>query len=260
MVRATERSGTRPSPRLRSAVFGLLAGIALVVAIACDDITVGTGVSITGSGTPTTRDYDVTGFSAVDISSAFSATVARSAIPSVAVTTDDNVIDEVIVERRGTTLHVGLRSGISLRRVEELAVAIAMPALRSVSVSGASNASLSGFTSERSVEISASGASTVVGDLIAERVEIDLSGASRVEITGLAPQASVKASGGSRVELGGFQVREASVRLDGASTARVSVADTLTSVNVTGASKLTYIGDPDLRNVYTSGASSVDRE
>lgn len=124
-------------------------------------------------------------------------------------------------------------------------------------VSGASRAEWTGKAKD--LKTKTSGSSRVVGDVRASGdAEFEISGASRLELSGFARSAIVKAEGSSQIELGELQVESATVELKGASNATVNAVGRL-DVDLVGASKLTYVGNPVMGNVNTAGASSVRR-
>ncbi len=66
-------------------------------------------------------------------------------------------------------------------------------------------------------------------------------------------------SGASRFNLGGFIVNNADVTLNGASTGTVNLSGRL-DANVSGASRLSYIGEPTMGTINTSGASTISKK
>lgn len=236
----------------------VILGLAMLAA-ACGDIEIGVDLDddgITGSGALTTRTFDLRDFRGVQLSHAFDADVAYADAFAVSVTVDDNLVDRLVVETRGTTLFIGLDPGTSLRR-GTLDASIAMPQIERLELSGASRARLSGFAPMQSLEVEASGASTTIGEIATERLDANLSGASRIEMTGTADEATLDASGASRLELDGFEIATATIRLSGASSGDVYVTDRLEEADLSGASYLTYRGDPELGDVTTSGGARI---
>jgi hypothetical protein len=69
----------------------------------------------------------------------------------------------------------------------------------------------------------------------------------------------VDASGASSADLGAFPAVDVVVVVNGASSATVNASGTL-DADANGASHVIYLGSPTLRNVNTSGASSVEAE
>ena len=154
-----------------------------------------------------------------------------------------------------------------------------MPKLRSLELSGATQGTVSGFSSTENLDIEVSGASSielvdisagdvkfdvsgaskVTGDIIAGNTDFDISGASTVQLEGSAGDMVVDADGASRVKLTGFTVNNADVRLGGASTGMVNLDGRL-SANLSGASKLWYIGEPTMGIINTSSGSTLSKK
>ena len=110
------------------------------------------------------------------------------------------------------------------------------------------------------IEFELSGASRVRGDITAGGdARLNLSGASSVQLQGSASDLVIDASGASRVELDNFPVDNVDVKLSGASGATVNLDGRL-DANLSGASKLSYIGEPTMGDVRTSGGSSVSKK
>jgi hypothetical protein len=104
-----------------------------------------------------------------------------------------------------------------------------------------------------------SGSSSLRGTIRAGDTTFDVSGSSRVSLTGSARDLAVRASGSSAVNLSDFPAADASVQSSGASEVRVDVSGRL-QVKASGASEISYHGDPTLTRVETSGSSSLSQE
>ncbi|HOU24672.1 MAG: hypothetical protein BWY10_01454 [Chloroflexi bacterium ADurb.Bin180] len=208
-----------------------------------------------GSGRTVTREYDLTGFSEVVISHAFQAEVTHSESYRVSVTIDDNLERYLKVEKRGAVLYVGLES-VTLMNRATLQASISLPDLRSLEASGASTVDLSGFRPTGRLNLEVSGASTVRGDLEAQDVRFRISGASTVTLKGSARDGDIEVSGASRARLEDLQLVDARVEASGASSAHVTLSGRL-DAEASGASTITYGGNPTLGRISQSGASSV---
>jgi len=109
------------------------------------------------------------------------------------------------------------------------------------------------------MDLDVSGASTVTGDIAAGDADFDVSGASSVQLQGSASDIVIEASGASRVELAAFPVNDADVELSGASSSTVNL-DGVLNADLSGGSRLTYIGTPTLGIIDTSGGSTIGPE
>jgi hypothetical protein len=209
---------------------------------------------LTGSGNLETKQYDFVDFTAVEVSSAFEFEARQSNAFSINITADDNIIDYVQVAEDGQTLTIGLRNARAIRFVT-LKASITMPQLRGLTVSGASRGSISGFSSVDDVNMMLSGASRVMGDMTAGNIEFDVSGASTVQLEGSADDMVADVSGASHFNLDDFIVDNADVNISGASSGTVNLTGRL-DANVSGVSRLWYIGEPAMGDINVSGTST----
>jgi hypothetical protein len=258
-----------------AAAAALLAAVALSAA-ACDDLL--GGESITGSGELVTETYDLADFTEVDVGHAFEAEIVRADEFSVAITVDDNILENVDVRRDGDTLRIGMKGNDSYRNVT-MEAAIAMPALDRLKLSGASKADTGPFMSTEPLKLELSGASEATcADMTSDSAELDLRGASKLECTGFETgevtvrlqgasklslagaggNADVKAEGASNADLRDFEVVDAKVKLEGASKATVHPSGTL-DVDLAGSSDLVYLGQPSLGQTKMAGDSTLER-
>jgi DUF4097 and DUF4098 domain-containing protein YvlB len=103
-----------------------------------------------------------------------------------------------------------------------------------------------------------SGASRVSGSIEIADGRFNISGASSIDLEGYAGDISIETSGASHANLTNLPVSNAAVNISGASVVTVNASGTIDG-NVSGASRLTYLGNPAL-TIEMSGDSTVDRQ
>lgn len=213
--------------------------------------------TLDGSGELVVRNLKLSGFEQVRASQAFRVEITRADDFSVQVQIDDNLVEHLRVKVVGDRLEIGMNPEYNYRTGKKSMLAtIGMPRLTSVRLSGASRATLNNFSGGDPLDVELSGASGLSGQVRLGKVSLDLSGASELKLTGAAGHADLELSGASGAELGDCTLDSAEADLSGASNATVKVLGRL-DVEASGASSLTYLGQPDLGKVETSGASSV---
>jgi hypothetical protein len=248
--------------------------IAAAVAVTCTVLIFrGWPGDLIGSGNLETEDYAFTNFTKVEIGSAFDFEVKQSSSYSINVTADDNVIDYVQVSQEGQTLKISLGRALRIGSVTfkiglgifpylgsvTLRASVTMPQLSGLTVSGASRGTVSDFSSTEDVDITVSGASRVTGDITAGNVEFDISGASTIQLEGSADDMVADVSGVSSFNLGDFIVNNADVDFSGASSGTINLNGRL-DADLSGASRLWYIGEPTMGNIDISGASTISKK
>lgn len=211
-----------------------------------------------GSGNPVTQTFDFSDFDSLAISNAFQAEVTAGDAYFVEVTVDDNLVDRLQVEQRGSAVLIGLQPGTAAANAT-LQARVTMPRLTSLDASGASRVSLSGFESSHGMNMDVSGASTVSGDLESGNLDADVSGASTLRLQGQGDSLRTVASGASTIDLSDFAVSDASVEASGASRINVNASGRL-DAEASGASSVRYSGNPTLGRINESGAGSVSAQ
>ena len=176
-------------------------------------------------------------------------------------------------------------------------VKVGMPELHELKVSGASRGSINGFVSTHDFNLKVRSASRLTGDIssgnavfdiagashidLASTVKefklkiagaseltgvlksgggkIDVIGASRLKLSGAMGDSVIRVAGASHLDLEDFTVNNADIRLAGASSCYLNVNGKL-DAELSGASRLSYGGNPVMGNIKTAGASTVSKK
>ncbi len=252
----------------------IIAAIVVAVSVICTLLVLrGCPGGLVGSGNLETEAYAFSDFTEVEISSAFEFEIEQSSSYSINVTADDNVMEYIQVSKDGQTLKIGLRTGIRIGSATlsigfgtfpflesvTLKASVTMPQLSGLTASGASRGTISDFSSTEDLDITVSGASRVTGDLMAGNVDFGISGASTIELEGSANDMVADVSGASSFKLDDFTVNDADINFSGASSGTVNLNGRL-DADLSGASRLWYIGEPTMGTIDTSGASSLSKK
>jgi hypothetical protein len=212
---------------------------------------------IQGSGNVVTQEYDFTNFDSVELSHAFQGTITQGDSFSVAVRIDDNLVDRLEVTQNGNTVHIGLDE-VSITNNATMEAEITLPHLSEVHASGASQIQLNGISSTEPLRVEASGASQVHGDVAAGDLTLDASGASTVSLAGTGGNVRANSSGASTIDLEELTAADADVQTSGASRITVNASGRL-DAEASGGSNVSYVGNPTMGNINTSGGSEVNQ-
>ena len=205
-----------------------------------------------------TVEGSFSGFENLDIGHSFKVDIIQSQTYSVVVRVDDSIEQYLVMDQSGDTLKLGLEDGRLYTNVT-LEAQISMPVLRSLELSGASDASFTQFASPNPFDLVISGASSAAGDIETGDVRIELSGASEAQLSGSGLDLTLEASGASEADLEMFTVNNASLDLSGSSDVTVNASGTL-DVHASGASDVKYVGSPTIGTIETSGASTFQQK
>jgi hypothetical protein len=213
---------------------------------------------------PNAQVRDVKGFHAIKISDAIDLYLSQSNDEVVVVSASDTkyrdqiktVVEDGVL--RISVDHEGwmwwknsgkrkMKAYVSFKNLDKLVAA------------GACDVRVQGTIKSENLDINISGASDFHGDIDVNRLSIDQSGASDAVITGKANEVQAEASGASDLKGYNLETESCTARASGASDIHISVSKEL-NAHASGASGIYYKGDAVIREVHSSGASSVSRK
>ncbi len=198
-------------------------------------------------------------FHAVNLSSAFDVFITQSNEESVAVSAADiKDREKITVEVKNGVLFVGYDSkGMKWGNGnKKLKAYISVKQIDAMTVSGACDVFISGTLKAAEFTLRQSGASDVKGRMEIGKLKVDLSGASDVTITGTATQLYIEASGASDFKGYDLVTDICDAKASGASDIKITVNKEL-SAQANGASDVKYKGNGVIRDLKSSGSSSV---
>ena len=204
----------------------------------------------------------IAAFSGIKISGGIDVYLSQSDDYSLAVSaSEDKFRDNIKTEVRNGVLNVwydndhwGKNNGN-----KKLRVYVSFKTIESIEGSGASDININGTLASNSMLVKLSGASDIKGSVKITNLSMELSGASTVYLNGSADNLKLDASGASDIKNYDLQVNNCVAKLSGASDVRLKISGSITA-SASGASTLFYEGDPDRKDIATSGASSIGQK
>jgi len=218
-------------------------------------------------------------FTSIRVSNAIELYISQSDKTEVAVSAkSEEYRNRIITEVNGGTLIIRMADNKWWKWGNEdyrVKAYVSVKDLYAITASGATNIKIVNGLSSEKLKINLEGASDLKGDIKAGTLMADLSGASSFKGTVQANAFSMKGSGACAFEVSGsgddlildvsgassvkmydYLVKGASVSASGASSIKINVSDFL-KLNATGASSIDYKGAAVIKDMKSSGASSV---
>lgn len=205
-----------------------IAALAALVNLAADD-----GDTMRGSGVEVTDQRELAPFAAIELAGANTVTVRVGPAQAVAVTGDDNLVDNVSTTVRANSLLIDDRGGFDTEA--PMSVTVSVPSLDALSLSGM-------------------GTVTVVG-VTGPEFTADLSGTGTLVVSGSVDRLTATQSGFGTLELGGLAARDVIARLEGTGDVNVQATSTL-DATLTGTGSIVYSGSPSV-TTHNTGVGSV---
>lgn len=199
------------------------------------------------------EQFSIVDFDRLEMGNAFIIDVEQGDFFSISARGDRRNIEDLEVYKDGNTLVI--RYDENSDRRHHTFLSITMPVLKSVNFSGATNSTVSGFSSEDQFDLYLSGASMAQVNIGSPEVNVVLSGASDLTLIGSGTELKADISGASKLNSYRFLAEDADINASGASSAKVFAASKL-KATASGASTIMYQGDPQVTGNAT-GSSSV---
>jgi hypothetical protein len=211
-----------------------------------------------GSGKVVTETRQVSGFDKVSVSGGGDLIIIQDGTESVTVETDDNLMQYLVAEVRGGTLHLYLdNNGINNFQPTRLIFTVHVKDLTGVTTSGSWD-----FTSKKittsSLDLNISGSGDVAIDtLTADKLSVDISGSGEMDAAGSVTEQAIHISGSGKIRSADLKSEIAQVTVSGSGKATLWVIKSL-SVDISGSGNVQYYGSPET-NINTSGSGSIER-
>lgn len=211
---------------------------------------------------PNAEVRKVASFHALHVSNAFDIILTQGSEEGLAISADHKEdLPFITTNVEAGVLKIGFDQKNKWRpKSRKLKAYIAVKNLDELMAGGASDVKIEGSLSASNLKINFSGASDLKGKLVVSgQLDVELSGASDMNISGSASDARINASGASDVKAYDFTTSTCSIDASGASSVRITVEKEL-SARLNGASSVTYKGGALIRDIKTSGASSISKK
>jgi hypothetical protein len=206
------------------------------------------------------EDRNLSGFTAINVSSAFDVYISQGGEDAVGVSASDaSATKRIKTYVSGGVLYITFDAkGWSWAswKNNKLKAYVTVKHLEKLAVSGACNVSfVDAITSDR-LFVSISGASDIKGPVKVNSLKVGASGASNISLSGTAKETDFNISGACSIKSLDLVTDNCAVVASGASSIRLTINQSLKS-NISGASDIRYKGTVSRFDTKSSGASSI---
>ncbi len=166
-----------------------------------------------------------------------------------------NSLSDVSTEVRDGVLYVE----VSNNRYTKAKMTISAPSLSALYTAGACKIDCDSPFATDSLLLDLSGAAQADLNLQVKRLTVDSKGASELDLSGQAETADIRLSGAGEIDAENFVVQDMHINCAGASKAELNVQRNLWA-QAAGASKITYEGNPAIKQSMAVGGSVIKRD
>jgi hypothetical protein len=200
-------------------------------------------------------------FDAIKVSGGIDLYLSQSDNVAIAVSaSNENFKEGIKTVIEDGTLKIFYKGENSWRKKDgKLRVYVSFKDIKKLEASGACDVLVTGIINTATLAIQMSGACDFSGKVKTDVLKLNLSGASDAKISGTAGTAVIESSGASDVKAYDLVTDICKVNVSGASDVFITVNNELTA-SATGASDIKYKGNALIKEMKSSGASSVSKK
>lgn len=212
---------------------------------------------ITPSNNYITRNYKVTEFDQIDISTVADIYYTQSTdnSTSLEIYGPDNIIDLIQVATTNSTLVVKMKKK-NINNVKGMKVRISTPDLNRLSVKGVGNTYIDGLNTQ-SFRIDNEGVGNIrIKGLICESAVVRTDGVGNVELAGKCVRAALTSQGVGNLKAEQLECEQVDVTSDGVGNVTCHATKSL-SATTQGIGNIRYKGNPEERRLNKSGIGSI---
>lgn len=204
-----------------------------------------------------TRTYEIDRFTELFLEGAFGVELIQGNTSSLEVSVSDpKAFDYLTINRKGNLLHLHVdRKPFDFSRIT---LYVTFRDLERLRIFGSIKLETRGYLDLEDLDLLLEGGARVKLQAKAQRISVENKGGVLLELMGIADVLDVYLAGAGHVNAGELKTRDVNFRIDGVGTGKVFATNTL-NATIKGAGKISYLGDPDLRE-NIEGLGSVSRE
>jgi hypothetical protein len=215
--------------------FVMVVVVAVSLLLSCGNVTV------TGSGNITTQSRSVSGYTGISFAGAGELNITQGTTESLAITTDDNLMEYIETTVKDGVLYIKFREGVDLKPSDTITFDAAVISLNSVVFTGAGSLQAIGL------QVPSGG------------FDFSVSGVADCVISGQTDRQDIVVSGTCTYEAPDFESASATVTISGVGNVTLWALDTL-DVTISGVGNVYYYGTPGtLTSIDITGVGEVQK-
>lgn len=215
-------------------------------------------VPVIGSQELVRQERQVSDYQAISVSGGGELIIIQDGSESVSVETDSNLMQYVVAEVTGGTLHLYLdRQGLNNYLPSKLIFTVHVKELNAVETAGSWDVSAANLTAE-TLDITIGGSGEIsLPALEADALAVTFSGSGEMDAAGEVGTQVITISGSGEYRGGDLHSEQATVEISGSGNLTLWVTESL-NVDIGGSGEVQYYGNPQTE-IETSGSGTIER-
>lgn len=209
----------------------------------------------------TTKNYNVSNFSAIETNIVGNIIFTQSGTTDVTAEGDEEMVNNLTVKVENNTLKLSkkkeLKRFFGNRKARRLTVRVSSPNLNQLESDGVGNITLNGPVKTESLHIESDGVGNVTASqLNCQHLTINSEGVGNIRIKGSGGFVEYKSDGVGNIEAREFIAEDIVVKSSGVGSVKCYASKNI-ELYGTGVGSITYYGKPNIKSLNKSGVGSI---
>ena len=209
---------------------------------------------ITGSGNVITESREVNGFDGVSHTGIGRVIIVQGDEESLTIEADDNLLEYITSEVKSGTLELGFTDNVRIDSASPITFTVSVKDLKELDATGTGSIEIDELSADN-LNISTSGTGSIsIGTLTVTDLVVKAEGTGDIELAGNVETQEIRRVGTGDYKAANLESKTAKVEAVGTGNVVVWVLDSL-DVEITGTSKVSYYGSPNVtQNITATGS------
>lgn len=212
---------------------------------------------VKGNGNVVKEERQVRGFDGISASAGLDIILSQGEKEFVEVEADENLLEYIITEVKGTTLKVHWKSNTSIRKYKKAVVHVTCKDLNRIKASSGSDIVSKGIIKTQEMDISTSSAADVTIAIEAGSIICKASSGSDIRLKGKTTTFNASCSSGADIKANGLEADLVDAKASSGADIVITVIKEITASASSGAD-ITYYGNPEVKNVRSSSGGDIN--
>jgi hypothetical protein len=208
-----------------------------------------------------TKNVAVNNFSEVAVGAGIGLYITQGNTESARIVADDDVINDVVLEKSGSRIKIGWKDNWSMSRMwknRSAKVYITYKKLNSISASSGSSLTTENTLKTDHLDASVSSGASMIAKIACNELELHTNSGASASLSGTATNMEIQSSSGSSVNALNLATQYARADTNSGADIRINVSKGL-ETNSSSGSNIRYKGAAAIKNRSNSKSSSVSR-
>lgn len=206
-----------------------------------------------------TDDRSISSFSKLSVHGVFNLYLSQGDKESLRIEADEQTMDEIITRNDGEELIIELEEGFELFDREQINIYLTITDLDSFEFEGVGNIKTESVLRLKDLDLKGEGVGNTKLELEADRINAEFNLVGNVSLSGKVETMNLKNNGLGNVDASDLKAQFMTLNSNGIGNVEVHCEKEI-SITANGIGKVTYSGDPEVKNLNRSGIGKVEKK